>query len=170
MAIFSIWWLLLIYPPSLLLSSSLLPSHSASSWMTVDRPTELLLGKREYSTPLDLWAVGCIFAEMLTGKPLFPGEGEIDQINKIFKVTCDSILRYLYVWCVWCVDVRACLWVFVQYNSHRPIHSYKAELNLHWHNFLVGALWYFHSLSLSLSCVFKEWDDVQTIIVSCTFT
>ena len=52
----------------------------------LDRPTELLLGKREYSTPLDLWAVGCIFAEMLTGKPLFPGEGEVDQINKIFKV------------------------------------------------------------------------------------
>ena len=44
------------------------------------------MGKREYSTPLDLWAVGCIFAEMLTGKPLFPGEGEVDQINKIFKV------------------------------------------------------------------------------------
>lgn len=54
--------------------------------MTPDRPTELLLGQREYSTPLDLWAVGCIFAEMLTGKPLFPGEGEVDQINKIFKV------------------------------------------------------------------------------------
>ena len=45
-----------------------------------------MLGKREYSTPLDLWAVGCIFAEMLTGKPLFPGEGEVDQLNKIFKV------------------------------------------------------------------------------------
>jgi cell division cycle 2-like protein len=48
------------------------------------RPTELLLGNKEYSTPLDVWAVGCILAEMLTGKPLFPGEGEIDQINKIF--------------------------------------------------------------------------------------
>ena len=55
-------------------------------FVPTDRPTELLLGKREYSTPLDLWAVGCIFAEMLTGRPLFPGEGEIDQINKIFKV------------------------------------------------------------------------------------
>lgn len=29
--------------------------------------------------------MGCIFAEMLLGKPLFPGEGEIDQINKIFQ-------------------------------------------------------------------------------------
>lgn len=82
--------------------------------MIVDRPTELLLGQREYSTPLDLWAVGCIFAEMLTGKPLFPGEGEVDQINKIFKVTCDSIVRYLYVWCgVVCVRIASCVYVRV---------------------------------------------------------
>ena len=39
-----------------------------------------------YSTPIDLWSVGCIFAELLTMKPLFPGKSEIDQINRIFKV------------------------------------------------------------------------------------
>jgi cell division cycle 2-like protein len=32
-----------------------------------------------------MWSVGCIFGELLTGKPLFPGEGEIDQMNRIFK-------------------------------------------------------------------------------------
>lgn len=52
----------------------------------VDRPPELLLGQRTYSTAVDMWSVGCIFAEMLTGEPLFPGEGEADQIMKIFKV------------------------------------------------------------------------------------
>jgi cell division cycle 2-like protein len=31
-----------------------------------------------------MWSVGCIFAELVLGKPIFPGEGEIDQINKIF--------------------------------------------------------------------------------------
>lgn len=41
---------------------------------------------KEYSTPIDLWSVGCIFAELLTMKPLFPGKSEIDQINRIFKV------------------------------------------------------------------------------------
>lgn len=41
---------------------------------------------QEYSTPIDLWSVGCIFAELLTMKPLFPGKSEIDQINRIFKV------------------------------------------------------------------------------------
>lgn len=41
---------------------------------------------QEYSTAVDMWSVGCIFGELLTQKPLFPGKSEIDQINKIFKV------------------------------------------------------------------------------------
>jgi cell division cycle 2-like len=51
------------------------------------RPPELLLGAGTYSHPLDAWSFGCIFAEILTGgKPIFPGQGEVDQINKIFSV------------------------------------------------------------------------------------
>lgn len=49
------------------------------------RAPELLLGQKEYSTPIDLWSCGCVFAELLTMKPLFPGKSEIDQINRIFK-------------------------------------------------------------------------------------
>ena len=49
------------------------------------RAPELLLGSKVYSTPLDIFSVGCIFAEILTGQPLFPGQGEVDQINLIFK-------------------------------------------------------------------------------------
>lgn len=49
------------------------------------RAPELLLGQKQYSTPIDMWSVGCVFAELLTMKPLFPGKSEIDQINKIFK-------------------------------------------------------------------------------------
>lgn len=41
---------------------------------------------KEYSTPIDLWSVGCIFAEFLTMKPLWPGKSEIDELNRIFKV------------------------------------------------------------------------------------
>ena len=41
---------------------------------------------QEYSTPVDIWSVGCIFAEMMLQKPLFQGKGEIDQLNQIFKV------------------------------------------------------------------------------------
>ncbi|GFY58212.1 hypothetical protein TNIN_85451 [Trichonephila inaurata madagascariensis] len=49
------------------------------------RAPELLLGAKQYSTPIDMWSVGCIFGELLTMKPLFPGKSEIDQLNKIFK-------------------------------------------------------------------------------------
>ncbi|XP_022240679.1 cyclin-dependent kinase 11B-like [Limulus polyphemus] len=49
------------------------------------RAPELLLGIKEYSTAIDLWSVGCIFGELLTMKPLFPGKSDIDELNKIFK-------------------------------------------------------------------------------------
>lgn len=39
------------------------------------RAPEILLGTRVYSTPVDMWSVGCILAELITGgTPLFPGE------------------------------------------------------------------------------------------------
>ncbi|NXK72413.1 CDK3 kinase, partial [Amazona guildingii] len=48
------------------------------------RAPEILLGCKYYSTPVDIWSVGCIFAEMVTGKALFPGDSEIDQLFRIF--------------------------------------------------------------------------------------
>ena len=50
------------------------------------RAPEILLGARQYSTPVDIWSVGCIFAEMAQGRPLFCGDSEIDQLFKIFKI------------------------------------------------------------------------------------
>jgi len=51
------------------------------------RAPEVLLGSRHYSTAIDMWSVGCIFAEMaMQGAPLFPGDSEIDQIFKIFRI------------------------------------------------------------------------------------
>jgi len=49
------------------------------------RAPEILLGGRQYSTPLDVWSIGCIFAEMVTRKALFPGDSEIDQLFRIFR-------------------------------------------------------------------------------------
>lgn len=49
------------------------------------RAPEILLGARKYSTPVDIWSIGCIFAEMVMRKPLFPGDSEIDQLHKIFQ-------------------------------------------------------------------------------------
>jgi len=50
------------------------------------RAPEILLGCKSYSTPIDMWSVGCIFAELVTRKPLFPGDSEIDELFKIFRV------------------------------------------------------------------------------------
>mmetsp|Transcript_111188 Transcript_111188/g.166578 ORF Transcript_111188/g.166578 Transcript_111188/m.166578 type:complete len:329 (+) Transcript_111188:60-1046(+) len=49
------------------------------------RAPELLLGANRYSTSVDVWSIGCIFSEMATGMPLFPGRSDIDQIFKIFQ-------------------------------------------------------------------------------------
>jgi len=66
-----------------LLHSSIYTHEVVTLWY---RPPELLLGMEEYSTQTDLWGVGCIFSEMITKIPLFPGDSEIDQLNKIFNV------------------------------------------------------------------------------------
>ncbi|MEW5308342.1 MAG: hypothetical protein WDW38_000311 [Sanguina aurantia] len=49
------------------------------------RAPELLMGSTEYSTPVDLWSIGCIFAEMANRWPLLPGQTEIDEIHKMFE-------------------------------------------------------------------------------------
>ncbi|GAB2277276.1 Cyclin-dependent kinase E-1 [Dionaea muscipula] len=58
------------------------------------RAPELLLGAKHYTSAVDMWAVGCIFAELVTLKPLFQGAEvkatsnpfQMDQLDKIFKV------------------------------------------------------------------------------------
>lgn len=50
------------------------------------RAPEILLGAGEYSAPIDMWSIGCIFIEMVNGQALFQGDSEIDTIFKIFKL------------------------------------------------------------------------------------
>ncbi|XP_017099261.2 cyclin-dependent kinase 1 [Drosophila bipectinata] len=50
------------------------------------RAPEVLLGSPRYSCPVDIWAIGCIFAEMATRKPLFQGDSEIDQLFRMFRI------------------------------------------------------------------------------------
>ena len=59
-------------------------SHQvATRWY---RSPELLYGARKYDEGVDLWAVGCIFGEMLNFSPLFPGETDIEQICCVLRV------------------------------------------------------------------------------------
>ena len=50
------------------------------------RAPELLLSCTEYTSSIDVWSVGCIFAELLGRKPLFPGKDYVHQLNLITKV------------------------------------------------------------------------------------
>ncbi|XP_017695129.1 PREDICTED: cyclin-dependent kinase 16-like [Lepidothrix coronata] len=50
------------------------------------RPPDILLGSTEYSTQIDMWGVGCIFSEMVTGRPLFPGATVEEQLHFIFRL------------------------------------------------------------------------------------
>uniref|UniRef100_A0A674PPS6 Protein kinase domain-containing protein n=1 Tax=Takifugu rubripes TaxID=31033 RepID=A0A674PPS6_TAKRU len=50
------------------------------------RPPDVLLGSTEYFTSIDMWGVGCIFYEMITGRPLFPGSTVEDELHLIFRI------------------------------------------------------------------------------------
>lgn len=53
------------------------------------RPPELLLGEQRYGPSVDMWGVGCVFAEMMRTKPLIEGKSDLDQLVKIFHL-CGS--------------------------------------------------------------------------------
>lgn len=56
--------------------------YVATRWY---RAPELLVGDTKYGRAVDIWAIGCLVAEMLTGEPLFPGDSDIDQLYHIVK-------------------------------------------------------------------------------------
>ena len=61
-------------------------THSVSTlWY---KSPELLLNASTYDSSVDMWAAGCVFAEMLLGKPLFEGRHEIDQMEQILDSVC----------------------------------------------------------------------------------
>ncbi|KAF7831287.1 cyclin-dependent kinase C-2-like [Senna tora] len=50
------------------------------------RPPELLLGALQYGTAVDIWSVGCLLAELHTGKRIFNGKNKEDSLNQIFEL------------------------------------------------------------------------------------
>lgn len=48
------------------------------------RSPEVLLGN-SYGTPIDMWSLGCICAELFLGLPLFPGASEYNQLSRIIE-------------------------------------------------------------------------------------
>eukprot|EP00435_Cladocopium_sp_Y103_P066818 s808_g29.t1 len=51
------------------------------------RAPEILLGSTSYMKGVDLWSVGCILGELLSGKPIFPGTSTMNQLDRIMEVT-----------------------------------------------------------------------------------
>jgi len=58
----------------------LLTEYVVTRWY---RAPEIMLACHQYTKPIDVWSVGCIFAELLNRKPYFPGEDYIDQLTII---------------------------------------------------------------------------------------
>lgn len=66
-----------------------LTPHVVTLWY---RAPEILLGSTDLSTPIDMWAVGCILGELLGHKPLLPGTSEISQLELIIDLLGESII------------------------------------------------------------------------------
>jgi len=50
------------------------------------RAPELIFGATNYTTAIDIWSMGCVFAELLMGQPLFPGDSGVEQLVEIIKI------------------------------------------------------------------------------------
>lgn len=60
--------------------------HSINITTRINRAPEILFGARYYGPAIDMWAAGCILAELILREPLFPGTSDIDQLGKIFTI------------------------------------------------------------------------------------
>jgi cyclin-dependent kinase 12/13 len=101
------------------------------------RPPELLLGAHSYGTAVDMWSVGCILAELLYRKPIFPGKTEIDQLDLIFRL-CGTPTDETWP------DAKKLPW----YQKFAPQKVYKPRLREVFKEYLP---FFFFLLSLSLS-------------------
>ncbi|XP_029349270.1 cyclin-dependent kinase-like 1 isoform X2 [Echeneis naucrates] len=65
--------------------------YVATRWY---RAPELLVGDTQYGPPVDVWAIGCVFAELMSGIPLWPGKSDMDQLYLIRKTLGDLTPRH----------------------------------------------------------------------------
>ncbi|CAD8188311.1 unnamed protein product [Paramecium pentaurelia] len=84
------------------------------------RAPELLLGQTNYNTQIDMWSLGCIFAELITGEVLFKGDIEFRQMERIYEL-CGSATEQN-----WsnCVNLR-------QWEEFKPRRNYERLLVKH---------------------------------------
>ncbi|CAG9820417.1 unnamed protein product [Phaedon cochleariae] len=66
--------------------------YVATRWY---RAPELLVGDTQYSTPVDVWAIGCVLAELIRGEALWPGKSDVDQLYLISCTVGDFLPRHM---------------------------------------------------------------------------
>lgn len=66
--------------------------YVATRWY---RAPELLVGDTQYGPPVDIWAIGCVFAELTTGQAIWPGRSDVDQLYLIRKTLGDLLPRHV---------------------------------------------------------------------------
>jgi len=93
------------------------------------RPPELLLGAVQYGPAIDMWSVGCILAELLAKRAVFPGRNEIDQLELIFKI-CGTPTQENWPDCI----------KLPWYKTFKPQKIYKRCLGETFKNFPIEAL------------------------------
>lgn len=82
------------------------------------RAPELLFGARNYGTGVDVWAVGCILAELLLRIPFVAGDTDLDQLGKIFQV--DNFEAHV---SMVAVDAEATPMVFDNYEAMEKLQN-----------------------------------------------
>jgi len=65
-------------------SAPVLTDYVATRWY---RAPEILLGSTRYTKAVDMWAVGCILGEMIVGRPIFPGNSTMNQLERVLELT-----------------------------------------------------------------------------------
>jgi len=90
------------------------------------RAPELLLGSRHYTTAIDIWAVGCIFAELMISQPLFPGkERQASSVQIFQEEQLKEICKVLGI-------PSENSWPAVKYlENWKAVASWKAEIQTH---------------------------------------
>lgn len=57
--------------------------RALTRFLLLRRAPEILLGAEVYSTPIDIWSVGCIMGELLLHAPVFQAKGELEMIGMV---------------------------------------------------------------------------------------
>ncbi|KAK4874245.1 hypothetical protein RN001_013605 [Aquatica leii] len=74
------------------LSGEQCTGYVATRWY---RAPELLVNDSNYGSAVDVWSIGCLYAEMMTGDPLFPGDSDIDQLYLTIRLLGKPCLKHL---------------------------------------------------------------------------